>query len=49
MRSYCPINKSLTCPFSMTPDYGVELTSQRLQWSYEGPFPAEVRTEVREA
>jgi len=31
------------------PDYGVELTSQRLSWSYEGPFPAEVRTEVREA
>ena len=31
------------------PDYGVELTSHRLRWSYAGPFPVEVRTEVREA
>lgn len=31
------------------PDYGVELEAHRLRWSYEGAFPAEVRTEVREA
>ena len=31
------------------PDYGVELTSHRLRWSYEGPFPVELRTEVRDA
>jgi len=34
---------------SYHPDYGVEVTTQRLVWEYEGALPIEVRTEIAAA
>ena len=36
-------------PAAYHPDYGVEVSTQRLTWHCAGVFPFDVRTEIREA
>ena len=42
-----PVLSVVRAPYH--PDYGVEVTTQRLVWEYEGALPIEVRTEIAAA